>query len=107
MAVEVKGFDRFDDVLGDFERELEDAGGEVPAEDILYPDFMRSYSDFDSFGEFLTHSEWDVANTDDFEAIPGDEFDDYVDEHTRFDDWETMLSVAAREYILSQVSLGK
>jgi hypothetical protein len=95
MPVEVKGFDRFEDLLRDFERDLEQAGGEVPVEELLHPDFMRSYSDFDSFGELLAHSKWDVSNDDDFESIPGDEFDAYVDERTKFDDWETMVSVAA------------
>lgn len=107
MPVEVKGFDRFDDLLRDFERDLENTGGEVPVDDLLPPEFMRSFSDFDSFGEFLAHSKWDVADTDDFEAIPGDEFDDYVDEYTKFDDWETMLAVAAREYVLSRASAGQ
>lgn len=107
MPVEVKGFDRFDDLLHDFERDLENSGGEVPVDDLLPPEFMRSYSDFDSFSELLAQSRWDVTDTDDFEAIPGNEFDDYVDEHTKFGDWETMLTVAAREYLMSQMLMGK
>ena len=107
MPVEVTGFDRFDDLLHDFERDLENSGGEVPVEELIPPEFMRSYSDFDSFGEFLAHSRWDVTDTDDFEAIPGEEFDDYVDDHTKFDDWETMLTVAAREYLMSRMLMEK
>lgn len=101
MAVEVRGLDRFERQLRDFENRLEDAGGEVPVDEVLHPEFVRSYTEFDSFDDLLAHSRWVVRTTEDFERIPEDEFDEYVDEHTKFDDWETMLSVATREYILS------
>lgn len=72
--------------------------------DLFTSDFIQNYTDFDTFEGFLENSEWEVETQEDFEDIPEDKFDEYVDQHTGFDSWETMLSVSGREYVMRQLS---
>lgn len=96
MAVEITGFDDLDG----FRERVESSEGEVPMTDLFTPDFMQNYTEFTTFDAFLDRSPWPVETQEDFEAIPADELDAYVRERTGFDSWETMLSVAGREYVL-------
>lgn len=100
MSVEITGLDE----LGDLRNRLDSVGGEVPMTDLFPPDFMQSYTEFDTFEEFLDESRWKVETQADFEGIPSDEFDTYVAKRTGFDSWETMLSAAGREYVMRQMN---
>lgn len=100
MSVEITGLG---DVEGLADR-LESLGGEIPVGELFTPDFMQNYTEFDTFEQFLDDSKWEIATQEDFERIPEDEFDEYVDENTGFDSWETMLSVAGREYVMRQLN---
>lgn len=104
MTVEIQGLGGLEDELEDVRDRIESADGEVPADELLTAEFMREYTDFDTFGEFLDASKWRIETQADFERIPEAEFDRYVDEHTGFDSWETMLSVAGKEYVMLRVA---
>jgi hypothetical protein len=99
MSVEITGFEE----LGDLRDRLDSAGGEVPMTELFPPDFMTNYTEFEDFDQFLERSRWEIETQADFEEIPEDQFDEYVDERTGFDSWETMLSAAGREYVMRQV----
>lgn len=99
MAVEITVFDDLDGVR----ERVESSGGEVSVTELFPPDFMRNYTEFESFDAFLDDCPWRVETKRDFEAIPTDELDAYVSEHTGFESWETMLSVGGREYVLRHV----
>lgn len=104
MPVEISGLEELEDNLRNLEERIESLGGEVPISDLFTSNFMQEYTDFATFEEFLEASEWDVDSQADFENIPEKEFDRYVDEHTGFDSWETMLSVAGREYVMRNIN---
>lgn len=100
MGVEIEGLDALQDEL---EQMAENALGlegsnEVPFTELMPPAFMAEYTDCESIEAFIDESPWTVESQADFRAIPDDEFDEYVDEHTRFSTWETMLSRAANQW---------
>lgn len=106
MTVEIKGLDGLESELSNLQNRIESLGGEVPMQELFTDEFMENYTEFGTFEEFLEESRWNVETQEDFERIPEDEFDGYVDEKTGFDSWEMMLSVAGREYVMRQINLG-
>lgn len=92
--------------LGENAQELE-GGGEVSLDELFNDGFMRKYTDFDSLEKFFDASPWTVDFEGDLEAdlaaIPEDEFDEYVNQHTRFPDSEEMQGKAAEEWAAGQL----
>ena len=101
MSVEISGFEDFADELDELQERVEtiDRKNAVSIAELFPPDFMQTYSEFDSLQEFFEESPWTVEGEADFGAIPEDPFDAYVNDYTGFDSWETMLSAAAREWV--------
>ena len=106
------GFDDLADELADFADqlgEMADNVGElegennVALEDLFTEQFMRQHTDTVSFEEFIENSQWEVESQEDFEAIPEDEFDEYVDERSDFDTWEDMFGAAGTEWIAREI----
>lgn len=77
---------------------------EIPFEELFTEQFMQLYTEFDSIWAFLDESPWTVESQEDFKAIPDDEFDDYVNEHTDFPRWKTMYKTAGKKYMERQLS---
>lgn len=100
MSVRIEGFENYVDELV----ELEETNEEIPMEDAFTPDFMATYTDFETINQFFKVSPWTVESQADFEAVPADEFDSYVGEHTDFNSWEAMLKVGTREYLYRQLA---
>jgi len=78
--------------------------GKTVSFDVLFNQaFMKKYTEFSSFEEFLSAGNFNVESQEDFEAIPDDSMDAYVSKTTKFADWETMLETAVSEYTLSEL----
>ncbi|TQQ81870.1 hypothetical protein [Halonotius roseus] len=95
MGFEIEGLDNLKDHLED----IADLEGGVPMEEMFPPEFMKMYTQFESFDQFLEESTWTVESQEDFEAIPESEFDDYVDQTTEFPQWQTMLETGGKKYL--------
>lgn len=104
MSVEIEGLDELEGELEELVNRLEQAGGELPMSELFTPDFMQSYTEFESLRTFMDASPWAIDSAEDFEAIPAAEFDQYVDEHSDFASWDAMLRAAGREYVLREVA---
>lgn len=93
MSVKIEGVD-------ELTQRLESLGGEhsIPISELFTPDFMQTHSETETFEAFLEASPWSVETEDDFKSIPEDEWDDYVEAHTVFKDWDAMLSTAFRKW---------
>jgi hypothetical protein len=107
MSVHIEGFEDFDEELQDLQERADELDGrsEIPMDQLFTESFMQSYTPFSSLAAFFDDSPWTVETKEDFKSIPEDEFDRYVDEHTGFDDWETMLQAAGREWVTRQLDL--
>lgn len=105
--VETDGFEELEDDLKQMEDGLDKVEDEdnVSFEELFTKEFMRKYTDFESMESFLEHSPWTVESAEDFEAIPEDEFDDYVDENTTFEDWDSMSGTAFEVWVARQMGL--
>jgi hypothetical protein len=107
MSVEIEGFEDATDQLDRLDENASSTDGtnSVSFVELFPEDFMRTYTEYDSVATFFTESPWTVETETDFERIPEDEFDRYVADHTGFNSWEAMLSVAAREWLSRQLSI--
>jgi hypothetical protein len=76
---------------------------EVAFAELFTEQFMRQHTDVSSFEQYLENSQWDVESQSEFEAIPEDEFDEYVSNHSAFDSWEEMLETAGTEWAVRQI----
>ena len=105
MSVEIEGFEELEDEIDRLQQRAGSVEGEnsVSFAELFPEDFMQTYTEFESIQAFFDASPWTVDNEADFERIPEDAFDSYVDEHTGFNTWEAMLSAAAREWISRQL----
>ena len=78
---------------------------EVSFSELFTIAFMKEHSKFTTFDELLDASPFRVENSEDFAAIPDDEFDEYVASVTDFDNWGEMRETATHDYISSQLGL--
>jgi hypothetical protein len=106
MSVEIKGFKELEENLELLREQLEALDGEsrVSLSELFPDDFMATYSDFESIEEFIDESPWEIETNEDFKRISEDKFDEYIDEHTGFSNWDAMLSAAAREWVSRQLA---
>jgi phosphohistidine phosphatase SixA len=102
MSIRIEGTEEFKQRVDQVASDGRDR--DVRPSEIFTDGFVRTHTTFESIGEFFAESPWQVESDDDFRAIPSAELDAYVDEYTGFSSWETMLSTAAREWILRQSS---
>lgn len=107
MSVEIEGFEEAADQLDQLGENVGSIDGtnSVSFDELFPEDFMRTYTDHNSIATFFAESPWTVETEEDFERISEDEFDRYVNDHTGFNSWEAMLSVAAREWLSRHLSL--
>ena len=107
MGIEIEGFDDLSDQLSELQENAESVDGEneVSVEELFTEGFMTTHTDCKSFEQFIEQSPWTVKSQQDFEEIPEDKFDKYVDSHTGFSTWEAMMSAAAREWVTRQLGL--
>ena len=91
--------------FGEMADNAEELEGEntVSFEDLFAEEFMRKYTDVTSFESFIEQSQWQVESEEDFEAIPEDEFDEYVKANSDFESWEDMFGTAAKEWIAREI----
>ena len=86
--------------LRDLQRRAEDVDGEhsVPINELFYDEFMLRNTDFSSIDDMFAASGFKVETSDDFAAIPDDEWDAFVKARTRFESWEEMKKAAVQQW---------
>lgn len=104
MSVKITGFDEFEKNLSDLQNKVEELAQEQSVSfDVLFDNgFMESHTEFSTFNDLLLAGHYEVHSQEDFESIPQSEFDDFISNHTPFDNWEDMLSSATTEYLTKQ-----
>ena len=66
-------------------------------------DFMKNYTQFNTFEDMIDSSDFQVENQEDFEAIPDAEWDIFISQHTNFENWEDMMSQAGEVYVANHL----
>lgn len=105
MGVKIQGLDEFQKNLKRMEKAAKNLGNthSVSFDELFKSSFMRKYTNFSNFDEFLEAGNFIVNSQEDFEAIPDSEMDSHVSKTTKFSSWEKMLSKAGEEYALRKL----
>lgn len=106
MTFMMKGLNEIQNKLKDLERKAKELDGSpIPLTNALTPEFIREYSSFSSLDELLQASGFKVESQEDFDAIPDDEWDKFIGEHTRYSSWQEMLNEAGARYAKKKLGL--
>lgn len=83
----------------DIEKKVERASQPATAGELFNENFMRQYTDFDSFEALVEAGGWGPATRETFEVIPDTEWEAWVQKHTQFSSWIEMQQKAGNELI--------
>ena len=79
---------------------------QVSFAELFTPDFMQSYTQFQSFELMLEASGFSVESAEDFLAIPETEWGQFVNQKTQFSNWQEMQETAAAELVKKKLGLS-
>ena len=99
--------------LGDLEKQLNNIleransanGKNVPFNTLFNKSFMKKYTKFLSFNEFLKAGDITATTNEEFDAIPESELNTLVSKHTNFKSWKEMQEKAAEIYVKVKLDL--
>lgn len=93
--------------LRDVQRKAEQLDGEhsVSFAELFQDEFMLRNTDFPSVHAMFEASGFRVDTTEDFAAIPEEEWDEFVRERTRFSSWDEMKGAAVQEWAKRRMEL--
>lgn len=97
--IEFDGLDELGKKLDELKESAESIQGtQVPLDALLTPGFLAKHTRFLSTDEMFKASGFDVETTEDFEKIPDEEWNTFIEQNTPFATWSDMLSAAAAEW---------
>lgn len=70
----------------------------ISLDELCNDSFMSKYTRCKSFEEFLVKGNFQVETQEDINNIPDEFFDRHVSRETDFDNWQSMLDTATKEY---------
>lgn len=93
----------FDELLKDLQgqKAMKEDPNRVSLNKLFNEAFMRKFSGFSSFGEFMEKGNFQADSLEDIDKLHGELFDRHIARETDFKDWASMLA-AASEGIKSQ-----
>jgi hypothetical protein len=104
-VIEFEGFNELSKKLDDLGESIEAIQGtQVPLGELLNPGFLAKHTRFLSEDEMFEASGFRVETPEDFEKIPDEEWDTFIQQNTPFATWSDMLSAAGAEW--AQKKLG-
>ncbi|MFD4491688.1 hypothetical protein [Lysinibacillus fusiformis] len=104
MSFKFDGFNELEKELKSIEQSAQNLESlEVSFDELFNKAFMSKYTKYNSFDDFLKAGNFIVETEEDFEAIPDNEFDEHVLNHSSFEDWQTMLDTASSEYFVTKL----
>ena len=105
MGFKVEGLDKLQKQLEQMQRAARALHGthEVKLNELFPSGFMLKHSKFSSFDALLNASGFTVNTKEDFEAIPDNEFDEYIRSVTTFCNWQSMLCAGTEAYVAKKM----
>lgn len=82
-----------------------DKNQEAKLGDLLTPQFISANSNFQNLEELFEASSYKIESKEDFEAIPDQEWDDFISNNTELSSWEAMQKEAVVAYTKGQLGL--
>ncbi len=106
--IEIKGLDELSKKLEQIAENAEAIQGtQIPLEELLTPGFLAKHTRFLSTDELFEASGFTIENAEDFEKIPDDEWDSFIQQNTPFATWSDMLSAAGNEWAQKNIGLDE
>jgi hypothetical protein len=103
--IEFEGFDELSKRLDDLKESADSIQGtQVPLGELLTPGFLAKHTRFLSEVEMFEASGFRIQTAEDFEKIPNEEWDNFIQQNTPFATWSDMLCAAGAEW--AQKRLG-
>lgn len=105
MGVKFNGFDDLNKRLKAMSNKANELNGtnQVELGKLLNESFMQANTDFDSLDDMFEKSPFDIQTSDDFEAIPKGQLDEFISNHSKFSSWNTMLETASKKWFAQQL----
>lgn len=105
MGFKLEGFNEFSKSLKDMERKAKELEGGVNVGfgDLFNEAFMAKYTTFRNIDEFFDKSPFKIKTEEDFDKVNPQELDQYVCDHSQFEDWEDMKGTAGTEWLAKQL----
>ena len=106
MPVRGRGFETVKKRLKDVSRRAQALQGHQPALGELFPpSFMQKHTKFMDIEAMLKAGGFLVNSIENFKSIPVDQLDSFVAHSTKFQSWEAMQEIAAREWATGKLGL--
>lgn len=96
-----------DNALDELEKRAKELDGnrEVRLSELLTPKFISENSNFQDLDELFEASDFEIESKEDLEAIPDQEWNDFISKNTKFSSWEDMQKEAIIAYTKRQLGL--
>lgn len=79
---------------------------QVKLNDLMNPNFITGCSNFGNLDELFDAGGFKIESKEDFEAIPDEEWDQFIVNNTSFGSWEEMQKKAVEAYAKSKLFKG-
>lgn len=99
------GLDKLEKKLKTISSNAEAINGTYQLGDIFNPKFMKTYTDYASIDSFFAASPFKIEKEEDFNNINEDELDNFVRNHSSFNNWDSLKGKAGEIYIANQLGL--
>lgn len=105
--LKLEGLDKLQKKLNTLSKNAEELDGQhsIPVAELLTTAFVSKHTKFSDAEKLFEGSGFNIENSEDFEAIPEDKWDDYIRSNSNFDSWEAMLSLATQEWAVKKLGL--
>ncbi|HLE03118.1 MAG TPA: hypothetical protein VI729_00670 [Anaerolineales bacterium] len=107
MENSVHGLDDAIRKLFDLQRKAAELHGEhsIPISDLFPDPFMVANTDFAKIQDMLDASGFPASTSEEFSAIPDDQWDAFVASRTKFPSWQAMLDAGTAEWVSLKLGL--
>jgi len=107
--MQIKGLDEFSKSLkklSENAKKLEDAGPQsVPLTELMGPDFISARTRFPDVQTLFSESGFKIDTPEDFNAIPEEDWDRFIQSETKFSSWKEMITTAGALWTKKQLGL--
>jgi hypothetical protein len=108
VKVDLKGLDQLQRKLKDLEHKARvlDGKHQIQLSELFPASFLRAHTRFSSLDDLESKARergFSLGSQEDWDNLPGDQWDAFIAEHTHFTTWKDMLGKGAAEWTSRQL----
>ena len=105
--MKIEGLDKLQKNLDKLAKSAEALDGThtVSLDEVLTPTFISRHTRFANASELFEAGGFNAESQEDFEAIPEDDLDAFIQAESSFDSWQDMLGTAGQEWAIAKMGL--